>query len=606
MIAFGDEERWLKEDPKHLAVSDFADESGQKRASTQLPGSDVIYALNALFEEHPKASLGDDGQIKLPIEELPLLLQPFFPRIEDLTRVIALLADSNRGPRTRVCASDFLVALDLSFGSASTRTNGNCHTTHDLDDDTPSRGAYTKVLRHCEDLDRRLDDVVVRLDALDLEDLPAMERRVAYASKEIRNLNHRYTRVEGELSQTSRQVVDVSRDQDLLQTQLKNFNSSLLNLRKMQVSLPTGQTHMESAQAGGVRFLSRDLANSRNVALPKNPDALEVFTKCIFNVGEADEDEEEDTSLANPTSCTPWDHLPAPVFEEIYQDVEDDHLQTLGSAEVYEDIAIQAEDTYYAIPTLRTSLDPILAANDDKLDAELTDPDETRSVMVKTFKLGCTSGYAFRKSDYYSRYYDYNSQYSDYAFRKPDYAVDTLTMISESLTIIPDTLTMLFESLTIIPDTLTIIPDTLTIIPDTLTIIPDTLTIIPDTLTIIPDTLTIIPDTLTMIMETLPMITVLETLTMLSESLTMLLTMLPESLTMIPDTLPMLSESLTVLPESLTIIPNTQTIIPDAQTIIPDTLTMLSESLTIIPDTLTMLPKSLTMLPENLTMLLIL
>lgn len=149
----------------------------------------------------------------------------------------------------------------------------------------------------------------------------------------------------------------------------------------MQVSLPTGQTHTESAQAGGVRFLSRDLANSRNVALPKNPDALEVFTKCIFNVGEADEDEEEDTSLANPTSCTPWDHLPAPVFGEIYQDVEDDHLQTLGSAEVYEDIAIQAEDTYYAIPTLRTSLDPILAANDDKLDAELTDPDETRSVM---------------------------------------------------------------------------------------------------------------------------------------------------------------------------------------------------------------------------------
>jgi hypothetical protein len=64
---------------------------------------------------------------------------------------------------------------------------GNCNITHDLDDETPSRenGAYTKVLRHCEDLDRRLDDVIVRLDALDLEDLPAMERRVAYACKEI-------------------------------------------------------------------------------------------------------------------------------------------------------------------------------------------------------------------------------------------------------------------------------------------------------------------------------------------------------------------------------------------------------------------------------------
>ncbi|KAG1895163.1 uncharacterized protein F5891DRAFT_1194519 [Suillus fuscotomentosus] len=254
----------------------------------QLPGSDVLYALNALFEEHPKASIGNDGLIKLPIEELPLLLQPFFPRVEDLSRVIALLADSHRDPHTRVCASDFLVALDLFLESASTRIYGNCNITHDLDDETPSRenGAYTKVLRHCEDLDRRLDDVVVRLDALDLEDLPAMERRVAYACKEIRTLNHHHTRVEAELSQTSRQVVDVSRDQHLLQTRLKNFKSSLSNLRKMQVSLPTAQTdrEVESAQAGGVRFLSRNLANSYNDALPKNPDPY-------------------------PTSCTPWDHL---------------------------------------------------------------------------------------------------------------------------------------------------------------------------------------------------------------------------------------------------------------------------------------------------------
>ncbi|KAG2130036.1 hypothetical protein BD769DRAFT_1387039 [Suillus cothurnatus] len=319
--------------------------------ATQIQGSGVIGALNTLFEEHPKSSIDDEGQIKLPVEELSLVLQPFFPRIEDLTSVIALLADSN--PHMRVGVSDLLVALNIFLESTSTYKD--CHTTlgncaslpqqlttaehdhmHGLDNDPPSHeiGAYVRVSRHCEDLDRRLDDVVVRLDALALEDLPAIERRVAHASREIVGLVPEF-KVETELAQTSRQVVDFSRDQHLLQTQLKKYNSSLSDFRKMQVSTALGQTDSkpESAQAG-VRFLNRNIAANRSIAMPENPDILEVSTQCIFNIGEDDEDDEEDTCIAIPTFCTP--------------------------------------------------LNPILGANDDELDTELTDLDEMRSVRNET------------------------------------------------------------------------------------------------------------------------------------------------------------------------------------------------------------------------------
>jgi hypothetical protein len=120
----------------------------------------------------------------------------------------------------------------------------------------------------------------------------------------------------------------------------------------MQVSTALDQTDSKPESAwAGVHFLNRNIAANRSIAMPENPDILEVSTQCIFNIGEDDED---DVSIRCRISL---------------------HLLT---------IATQEEDTCIAIPTFHTPLNPILGANDDELDTELTDLDEMCSVRNET------------------------------------------------------------------------------------------------------------------------------------------------------------------------------------------------------------------------------